>query len=101
MNVSRRGLFGILAAGASAAIIRTPGLLMPIKPLDSTFTLTWSEPSIYSYRLSRATEQTLFYGDVDAAPVQFTGLATFYSAPAAGDTLTLNGRKYDFVSGNA
>lgn len=32
MAVSRRGFLGILAAGASAAIIRTPGLLMPIKP---------------------------------------------------------------------
>ncbi len=31
MITSRRGLFGMFAAGAAAAIIRTPGLLMPVK----------------------------------------------------------------------
>lgn len=34
MNLSRRGLLaGIIAAAAAPVIIRTPGLLMPIKPL--------------------------------------------------------------------
>ena len=36
MEITRRGLLGILAAGASAAIIRTPGLLMPIKPVRTS-----------------------------------------------------------------
>lgn len=36
LDLSRRGLIGMLAAGAGAAIIRTPGLLMPIKPLRAT-----------------------------------------------------------------
>ncbi len=39
MNVSRRGLLGMFAAGAGAAIIRTPGLLMPIKPQRKFLTL--------------------------------------------------------------
>ena len=30
--ISRRGIFGMLAAGVGAAIITTPGILMPIKP---------------------------------------------------------------------
>lgn len=33
MTLSRRGLFGMFAAGTAAAIVRTPGLLMPIKPV--------------------------------------------------------------------
>ncbi len=32
LEISRRGLLGMFAAGTAAAIIRTPGLLMPIKP---------------------------------------------------------------------
>lgn len=32
IEVSRRGLLGMFAAGAAAAIVRTPGLLMPVKP---------------------------------------------------------------------
>lgn len=32
MITSRRGLLGMFAASAAAAIVRTPGLLMPIKP---------------------------------------------------------------------
>lgn len=31
MTTTRRGLLGMLAAGVGAAIIRTPGLLMPVK----------------------------------------------------------------------
>lgn len=31
LEVSRRGLIGILAAAMAPAIIRTPGLLMPIR----------------------------------------------------------------------
>lgn len=31
LNVSRRGLIGMFAAGVGAAIVR-PGLLMPVKP---------------------------------------------------------------------
>ena len=31
-NISRRGIFGMLAAGVGAAIISTPGILMSIKP---------------------------------------------------------------------
>lgn len=32
INLSRRGLIGMFAAGVGAAIIRTPGLIMPVKP---------------------------------------------------------------------
>lgn len=42
MNLSRRGLLGMLAAGAGAAIIRTPGLLMPIKPTLVGDVSTWA-----------------------------------------------------------
>lgn len=35
INVSRRGLIGMLAAGVGAAIVR-PGIIMPIKPQIST-----------------------------------------------------------------
>lgn len=41
MIITRRGLFGMFAAGAAAAIIRTPGLLMPIKPVR--LELSWEE----------------------------------------------------------
>lgn len=38
-----RGLAGILAAGMAPAIITTPGLLMPVKPLPAEFqSLTWT-----------------------------------------------------------
>lgn len=38
MNISRRGfLSGILASGVAPVIIRTPGLIMPIKPLQPDF----------------------------------------------------------------
>lgn len=33
IEVSRRGILGMLAVGVGAAIVRTPGLLMPIKPV--------------------------------------------------------------------
>ncbi len=60
MLVSRRGLLGILAAGVSAGIVRTPGLLMPIKPLRDV------------------------------------GVIRFGVSPEAGDTVTINGRLYEF-----
>lgn len=38
MTITRRGLLtGIIAAAAAPAIIRTPGLLMPIRPLIPTW----------------------------------------------------------------
>jgi hypothetical protein len=41
MRLSRRGLFGGLAALAAPAIIRTPGLLMPIKRLATNDPSVW------------------------------------------------------------
>ncbi len=79
MQVSRRGLFGILAAGASAAIIRTPGLLMPIKPAKM---LTLDD---FARRVLNPAMETL------------AGHVTFPSNPMHGDTLTLNGQEFLFV----
>ncbi len=71
MQVSRRGLLGMLAAGAGAAIIRTPGLLMPIKTQFVEI------------------EQNFGF-------IEFTGFTPLYN-PNSGDTVTLNGVEYQFT----
>jgi hypothetical protein len=53
-GMNRRGfLLGMLAVGAAPVIIRTPGLIMPIKPLRREFTIEGMhyeimEPSVYN-----------------------------------------------------
>lgn len=64
IEVSRRGLIGMLAAGVAASIVR-PGLLMPIKPaLQTRFDVWeyWSDvPSIDLWkRLIREAEDKFF-----------------------------------------
>lgn len=49
--IARRGLLGMFAAGAAAAIVRTPGLLMPIKaafqPSTSLWLVSWGTATTY------------------------------------------------------
>ena len=53
-NLGRRGFLGALAAGIFApAIIKTPGLLMPIKPslVPAKDVLIWSDTGVYPLTL--------------------------------------------------
>jgi hypothetical protein len=42
INLSRRGLLGMLAAGVGAAIV-SPGLIMPIKPALTRAPIDWND----------------------------------------------------------
>lgn len=73
----RRFLSGILAAATAPAIIKTPGLLMPIKPVIET-----SHFGAFASLNARAAE---------------CGSVTFpFASINCGDTITLNGVRYIF-----
>lgn len=93
--MNRRGfLAGMLAAACAPAIIRTPGLLMPVKPAlvpssTSWWVVSWSEEPQFG--------EEIF-------PGEFSGFEPWYSGghisvsgtPKLPDTLTLNGQKFEF-----
>ena len=84
INLSRRGLLGMLAAGVGAAIVR-PGVLMPIKPafeVWKTHLVPYADLA-HLEGFSQTVAQTLFYGD-DRAPREYSGFTPFYtSIPAS------------------
>lgn len=98
MIATRRGLLGMFAAGAAAAIVR-PGLLMPVKPVRRYMTLIdYAErvgnPAMEAHIAQLS--QAIFYGDDDFKDVAFQGFMGFGSTPIPGDTLTLNGETFTF-----
>ena len=68
----------MLAAAAAPAIIRTPGLLMPVKPTVSIPTLNF-EPiwkiTVDIDGMLQELGQTVFYGDAARYPTEFKGFA--------------------------
>lgn len=80
--ITRRGLMGMFAAGVGAAIIRTPGLVMPIRPainVPPPFTLDDYARRILNPLAKQHAEmlaQAIFYGDTAWTPREFRGLAT-------------------------
>ncbi len=79
---SRRGLLGMFAAGAAAVIVRTPGLLMPIKPLvearGESLTLTFIDeasdfPPDFLDGFAQRIASTLIYGEPMVMPTEFSG----------------------------
>lgn len=77
--MNRRGfLGGIIAAAVAPAIIRTPGLIMPIKPLKAAYT---GEP----YTLTIYNEEAV------------AGHISFPASFNDGDTITINGTTYEMM----
>lgn len=69
LNLSRRGLFGILAAGIAPAVITTPGLLMPVNPI--LVTPVWRiQPAFV--RCDGAVVLTIYGQDYAGVPVNET-----------------------------
>lgn len=90
MILSRRKFFGGLALAAVApAIIRTPGLLMPIKPMRPIMDI--DRIMEIHYRMANPPIMTTEESD----GLMF-GRITFGAVPTEGDSLTLNGHKYVF-----
>lgn len=77
IKTSRRGLLGMLAAGVGATIVRTPGLLMSIKPYKF-FTL-----DDYAARILNPMASMLIYGDESKASDAFHGIANLPREPAS------------------
>ncbi len=98
---SRRGLLGMFAAGAAAAIVRTPGLLMPIKAdrltireiVERAYERISNPPVMLAWRM-------LGEMPIMAAP-DYSRLheVEFPRNPKPGDTVTINGRLYLAASG--
>lgn len=84
MNLSRRGLLGllgILAAGVGASIVR-PNVLMPIKPkLAASIRDFTAEELSFLEGMSQTITQTMFYG-TDETPIEYTSFVPFVPARA-------------------
>lgn len=93
--ITRRGLLGMFAAGAGAAIVTTPGLLMRVKPLRGglllrEFARRALDPAVQSHIEDIST--ALFYGDDALRPAEFSGLnlGDTISFPKVGDEIVAN-----------
>lgn len=86
LELSRRGMLGILGAGVGAAIIR-PGILMPIKP---SLVLPAQGPYITAEMIATAFAQELYkYGARRAVIIQPKQTYVNLSIPQADRTLPL------------
>ncbi len=95
MNVSRRGLLGMFAAGAAAAIV-TPGVLMPIKP--RLVVRAPYNPDVYAEFLRARAEAMAAQRGVRYERLETSYPVVDYLLPREGDTVTLNGQEYTFTT---
>lgn len=92
--ITRRGLLGMFAAGAGAAIITTPGLLMRVRPFRQSG-MTHEQFERYLDRLINPPMLAFEPGELAPCDLR-AGSINFVVNPRHGDTVTIGNTTHVF-----